>query len=213
MAVIKSFKSRSYHLLPLGTFIWFNMNSYLSSLEPIYLTVLNLISKIYDYLYSVYSQCVICISAKAIMQTFPCGHRVVCRKCFVKTIQVAVSQRLLPLRCVVCRAKILRLKQTTHGGIDTGTVLRSRAGHNASSANNAFYISPTISPVSPVTEVFREQRTVWVRNYESFELGSPPNTSLPSTPTAPKTPEVLHFNLCLIPKYECILRFTITWST
>lgn len=36
----------------------------------------------------------------------------VCRRCFVKTIQMAVSQRLLPLRCVICRAKILRLKQT-----------------------------------------------------------------------------------------------------
>ncbi|KAK8750083.1 hypothetical protein OTU49_015233 [Cherax quadricarinatus] len=56
-------------------------------------------------------ECVICVNAKATMQTFPCGHRVVCRKCFVKTIQVAVSQRLLPLRCVVCRAKILRLRQ------------------------------------------------------------------------------------------------------
>lgn len=44
------------------------------------------------------------------MQTSPCGHQVVCRKCFVKTIQIAVSQRLLPLRCVICRAKILRLK-------------------------------------------------------------------------------------------------------
>ena len=30
----------------------------------------------------------------------------------MKTIQMAVSQRLLPLRCVICRAKILRLKQT-----------------------------------------------------------------------------------------------------
>ncbi|XP_049798999.1 nucleolar protein 58 [Schistocerca nitens] len=50
------------------------------------------------------------------MQTSPCGHRVVCRKCFVKTIQMAVSQRLLPLRCVICRAKILRLKQSGGGG-------------------------------------------------------------------------------------------------
>jgi hypothetical protein len=47
------------------------------------------------------------------MQTYPCGHRVVCRKCFVKTIQMAVAQRLLPLRCVICRAKILRLKHST----------------------------------------------------------------------------------------------------
>ena len=45
------------------------------------------------------------------MQTYPCGHRVVCRKCFVKTIQVAVTQRCLPLRCVVCRTRVLKLKQ------------------------------------------------------------------------------------------------------
>ncbi|RWS31266.1 uncharacterized protein B4U80_13602 [Leptotrombidium deliense] len=150
-------------------------------------------------------KCVICISAKATMQTFPCGHRVVCRKCFVKTIQVAVSQRLLPLRCVICRAKILRLKQTTHGGIDTGTVLRSRGGsstasgssHSSSSSNyhtsNPFYLSPASSPVSPVTEVFREQRAVWVRNYDSFALGnavkSPSITPTTATPVlSPITP-------------------------
>lgn len=48
------------------------------------------------------------------MQTFPCGHKVVCRKCLIKTIQVAVSQRCLPLRCVVCRDRILRLHHTNH---------------------------------------------------------------------------------------------------
>ncbi|CAM1309538.1 Uncharacterised protein g5194 [Pycnogonum litorale] len=58
-------------------------------------------------------ECVICCSAKATMQTYPCAHRVVCRRCFVKTIQLAVSQRMLPLRCVICRTKILRLKQST----------------------------------------------------------------------------------------------------
>lgn len=128
------------------------------------------------------------------MQTFPCGHRVVCRKCFVKTIQVAVSQRLLPLRCVICRAKILRLKQTTHGGIDTGTVLRSRAaaaGHTVAAAaasnlsNNPFYISPATSPVSPVTEVFREQRAVWVKHYDDFGYG-PSGQSPDTTPTTPE---------------------------
>ncbi|KAK3108148.1 hypothetical protein FSP39_002019, partial [Pinctada imbricata] len=55
--------------------------------------------------------CVICMSAKATMQTFPCSHKVVCRKCFIKTIQMAVSQRCLPLRCVVCRSRILKLRQ------------------------------------------------------------------------------------------------------
>ncbi|XP_074659488.1 uncharacterized protein LOC141912174 [Tubulanus polymorphus] len=60
---------------------------------------------------TVEDECVICLGAKATMQTQPCGHRVVCRKCFVKTIQVAVTQRCLPLRCVICRARILKLKQ------------------------------------------------------------------------------------------------------
>lgn len=58
-------------------------------------------------------ECVICINARATMQTSPCGHRVVCRRCFVKTIQSAVAQRLLPLRCVICRARINRLTSGT----------------------------------------------------------------------------------------------------
>lgn len=45
------------------------------------------------------------------MKTYPCGHCVVCRLCFVKTIQSAVTDRRLPLKCVVCRTKILKLKQ------------------------------------------------------------------------------------------------------
>ena len=49
------------------------------------------------------------------MQTFPCEHRVVCRKCFIRTIQVAVAQRSLPLRCVVCRTRILKLRHCSPG--------------------------------------------------------------------------------------------------
>ena len=53
----------------------------------------------------------ICQGAKATMQTFPCGYRVVCPKCFIKTIQVVVSRRRLPPRCVICRTQILKLRQ------------------------------------------------------------------------------------------------------
>ncbi|KAK7508655.1 hypothetical protein BaRGS_00000221 [Batillaria attramentaria] len=60
-------------------------------------------------------ECVVCLGARATMQTFPCQHRVVCRKCFIRTIQVAISQRSLPLRCVVCRARILKLRHMTSG--------------------------------------------------------------------------------------------------
>lgn len=64
------------------------------------------------------SQCVICVNSKATMETWPCGHRVVCRKCLVRTIQIAVSRRSLPLRCVVCRARVLRLKRSADVGRD-----------------------------------------------------------------------------------------------
>ncbi|KHJ43929.1 hypothetical protein D918_05982 [Trichuris suis] len=36
---------------------------------------------------------------------------VLCRKCFVKTVQVALDERQLPLRCIICRSRIVRLKQ------------------------------------------------------------------------------------------------------
>ena len=45
------------------------------------------------------------------MMTLPCSHQVVCRKCFVRTIQMAVAQKRLPLRCIMCRAKVLKIKQ------------------------------------------------------------------------------------------------------
>ena len=43
-------------------------------------------------------QCIVCESNKATMQTFPCTHQVVCRTCFVRTIQTTVANRKLPLR-------------------------------------------------------------------------------------------------------------------
>lgn len=78
------------------------------------------------------------------MQTYPCGHRVVCRRCFVKTIQIAVSQRMLPLRCVICRTKILRLKQTT-----SSMYFRGALGPISSASPN--------SPISP-TYIFNQHQ-------------------------------------------------------
>lgn len=60
------------------------------------------------------------------MQTSPCGHRVVCRRCFVKTIQSAVAQRLLPLRCVICRARVNRLTS----GTDTWRLQESASSYS-----------------------------------------------------------------------------------
>jgi len=82
------------------------------------------------------------MSARATMQTFPCQHKVVCRKCFVKTIQVAISQRSLPLRCAVCRARILKLNGesavgSTHHQVEKNHTVglhSSTAGHRPASA-------------------------------------------------------------------------------
>ncbi|EDV26779.1 hypothetical protein TrispH2_004764 [Trichoplax sp. H2] len=56
-------------------------------------------------------ECVACTVAKASTTTYPCGHNYLCRRCFIKTIQVAVAQRNLPLRCVMCRSVIETLKK------------------------------------------------------------------------------------------------------
>ena len=44
------------------------------------------------------------------MQVSPCGHQSLCRLCFVQNIKEAVSNRNLPLRCLICNAKIARVK-------------------------------------------------------------------------------------------------------
>eukprot|EP00090_Calanus_glacialis_P002184 TRINITY_DN11642_c0_g1_i1.p1 TRINITY_DN11642_c0_g1~~TRINITY_DN11642_c0_g1_i1.p1 ORF type:complete len:476 (-),score=90.06 TRINITY_DN11642_c0_g1_i1:133-1560(-) len=69
-------------------------------------------------------ECVVCGTNRASMQTLPCAHQVVCRQCFVRTIQMAVAQKRLPLRCILCRAKVLRIKQD-HRGKD-GLVVQSK---------------------------------------------------------------------------------------
>ncbi|XP_024216222.1 micronuclear linker histone polyprotein isoform X2 [Halyomorpha halys] len=89
-------------------------------------------------------ECVICVNAKATMQTSPCGHRVVCRKCFVKTIQMAVSQRLLPLRCVICRAKILRLKAS-------GRMVTSASHYSVPNSESLYSMSSGSSSFSGVS--------------------------------------------------------------
>ena len=82
------------------------------------------------------------------MQTFPCGHKVVCRKCLIKTIQVAVSQRCLPLRCVICRNRILRLQHTTASATNTalGQSSQQQNQHKQQHNSAACNIRPSSSP-------------------------------------------------------------------
>ncbi|XP_061398698.1 uncharacterized protein LOC133334419 [Musca vetustissima] len=117
-------------------------------------------------------ECVICINARATMQTSPCGHRVVCRRCFVKTIQSAVAQRLLPLRCVICRARVNRLtsssgtwriqesassysmggKSWASVGVSADGVAPSASSYSmndAHSGHHSFHLHPSRFPRSP----------------------------------------------------------------
>lgn len=97
---------------------------------------------------------------------------------------MVVSQRMLPLRCVICRAKVLRLKQTTIGGFSTGYV-RSNSKQQALFSDGAHSqpsslvstsgasrrqicfpsATPIRSPVSPLTEVFQAQKTLYELQY------------------------------------------------
>ncbi|XP_026841957.1 midnolin homolog isoform X1 [Drosophila persimilis] len=118
-------------------------------------------------------ECVICINARATMQTSPCGHRVVCRRCFVKTIQSAVAQRLLPLRCVICRARVNRLtsssgtwriqesassysmgaKSWSSAGVAAGGVVASASSYSmndAHSGHHTFRHQPTLHKAATV---------------------------------------------------------------
>lgn len=61
-------------------------------------------------------QCVVCCQARSVMQVAPCGHQCQCRLCFVQNIQDAVANRDLPLRCLICNAKILRVKNNSKYG-------------------------------------------------------------------------------------------------
>ncbi|XP_050063844.1 uncharacterized protein LOC114119501 isoform X2 [Aphis gossypii] len=89
-------------------------------------------------------ECVICVNSKATMQTWPCGHRVVCRKCLVRTIQIAVSRRSLPLRCVVCRARVLRLKRSSDPrAASTAVAAPTEGGRDVATSSGRSHSLPT----------------------------------------------------------------------
>jgi len=96
-------------------------------------------------------QCVVCLSATATMQTFPCGHRVTCPRCFVRTIQTAISDRNLLLRCVVCRARILTLNRPA--AVDHPAAVLSPPPHQIipASANAGSWIIPATDGRYPKT--------------------------------------------------------------
>lgn len=127
-----------------------------------------------------YFQCVICVNAKAVMQTYPCGHKVVCRRCFVKTIQIALTQRTLPLRCVICRAKILRLRQTQNSKIMSSTPSFQSRSSSYFTSKRSMVSNGSAGKGHPWTGVTKYSRSLPGINGSSFKCRSSFNRSYSS---------------------------------
>ncbi len=80
-------------------------------------------------------QCVVCCQARAVMQVAPCGHQSQCRLCFVHNIQEAVASRQLPLRCLLCNAKIMRVKNNSAGNEQGKSMPKSVSGYSLQNNN------------------------------------------------------------------------------
>ncbi len=72
-----------------------------------------------DCLHLFFFQCAVCCQSRSVMQVAPCGHQALCRLCFVRNIQEAVASRDLPLKCLICGTKIIRVKNNARGGHGT----------------------------------------------------------------------------------------------
>lgn len=113
------------------------------------------------------------------MQTSPCGHRVVCRRCFVKTIQSAVAQRMLPLRCVICRARINRLISST----GTWRIQESYSSYSVASKSWSLSTSGSSSmpPSASSYSIGRQKRVAQSSSLYSVSSGSSTLSGVSST--------------------------------
>ena len=67
----------------------------------------------------------------------------VCRKCFVRTIQMAVAQKRLPLRCILCRAKVLKIRQNQRQ--EAGEITATEPGDPLPKSVSGYNINNNIS--------------------------------------------------------------------
>uniref|UniRef100_A0A915JKU2 RING-type domain-containing protein n=1 Tax=Romanomermis culicivorax TaxID=13658 RepID=A0A915JKU2_ROMCU len=56
-------------------------------------------------------ECLICVTRRACVQSYPCGHKLLCEKCFIKLLQVNYSQGKYPLTCIFCRSPVALFKR------------------------------------------------------------------------------------------------------
>jgi len=56
-------------------------------------------------------ECVVCRQVCATVRTFPCAHRVLCRRCMAKMVQISIQEGHRHIGCVVCRTPIARVRK------------------------------------------------------------------------------------------------------
>jgi len=139
-------------------------------------------------------ECLVCGTNKASMQTLPCDHQVVCRQCFVRTIQMAVVQKRLPLRCILCRAKVLRIKQDQRGGRgnvgEEPPLPKSVSGYNLggsyiSSSGSSYSFTSGVSAVS--SESCCSRKSSIARDFSFSSLSNFQNVNLLNKSQIPRS--------------------------
>lgn len=56
-------------------------------------------------------ECLTCVTRRACIQSYPCGHKALCEKCFVKFLQINYSEGKYPITCVYCRSPVALFKR------------------------------------------------------------------------------------------------------
>jgi len=139
-------------------------------------------------------ECLVCGTNKASMLTLPCDHQVVCRQCFVRTIQMAVVQKRLPLRCILCRAKVLRIKQDQRGGrsgvSEEPPLPKSVSGYNLggsyiSSSGSSYSFTSGVSAVS--SESCCSRKSSIARDFSFSSLSNFQNVNLLNKSQIPRS--------------------------
>uniref|UniRef100_A0A914LET0 RING-type domain-containing protein n=1 Tax=Meloidogyne incognita TaxID=6306 RepID=A0A914LET0_MELIC len=67
-------------------------------------------------------RCCICLTQRATVRTYPCGHQVFCRLCAITLIQTLYKSGSEEMRCIICRVNIIALRHQDFKRVNPPTV-------------------------------------------------------------------------------------------
>ncbi|CAG0919764.1 unnamed protein product [Notodromas monacha] len=123
-------------------------------------------------------QCIVCVNARAMLETYPCRHAVLCKACFLKTIQVAIYRGILPLQCVLCRSEIYSICEISDFEDEPPAIVLKQAPRSASKWNGG-NLGNVLRTPSNECEFFMEM----LRHPDEPSLLGPTQTKKPRRPT------------------------------